>query len=159
MSELCNLRDAAEYIVKQFDGTISTMKLQKLLYFSQGWCLALLNRKLVDTTFEAWKWGPVSRPLYAYHRQMMEAKSGIFHGNPRAITGNNQKIIDAVIQNYGGLSGMQMGELTHQPGTPWSNARALHGIIDQSAPASARIGDDDIRNHFRKLLFANQGQS
>lgn len=152
MQNLCNLYDAAEYIIYRFGGSISTMKLQKLLYFSQGWCLALLNRRLVDVSFEAWKWGPVNRDLYRIHRREMEARTGMFSGNIMGVKGNNKKIIDAVIQNYGALSGMQMGDLTHRPDTPWSISRLSAGISDPQLPAAIDIQDDLIRGHFREIL-------
>ena len=150
-SQTLDYRDAAEYILEQFDAPLSTMKLQKLLYFAQGWTLAIVNRRLVNTDFEAWKWGPVSHELYTHHRRQY----GIEHlvgGDASTVTGNNKVILDAVIENYGGLSGMQLGDLTHQPGTPWTTVRQEAGITDNRAPSKISIPDELIREHFAKIL-------
>lgn len=146
-----NVRDAAAYILSKFDRPLSTMKLQKLLFFSQGWTLALLDRRLADTTFQAWKWGPVSYDLYELHRRQNEV-SAIAGGDPQTVSGNNKVVIDAVINNYGGLSGMQLGDLTHLPETPWTVAREEAGIKDKTAPSRVEIPDPLIKQHFEKIL-------
>ena len=37
---------------------ISPMKLQKLIYFAHGWCLAIRREALIMESVEAWKYGP-----------------------------------------------------------------------------------------------------
>lgn len=147
--------DAAEYILEQFDTPLSTMKLQKLLYFAQGWALAMVNRRLAATTFEAWKWGPVSHELYAHHRYRygIDCLPG---GDASKVTGNNKVILDAVIDNYGGLSGMQLGDLTHQPGTPWTKVRLDAGITDTRAPSKITIPDELMQDHFAEILHLSE---
>ena len=44
---------------------ISPLKLQKLVYISHGWHLAIFDRELVDDEYaEAWQYGPVFPSLY-----------------------------------------------------------------------------------------------
>ena len=45
---------------------VNPMKLQKLLYFSYGWYLALTdaNDRLFDAKIQAWKYGPVVENIY-----------------------------------------------------------------------------------------------
>lgn len=150
-SATLNVKDAAAYILSVFDRPISTMKLQKLLYFSQGWALTLLGRRLAATDFEAWKWGPVSYDLYNLHRKEYEI-SEIPGGDPQHVTGNNKVIIDAVINNYGGLSGMQLGDLTHEPDTPWTQVRHEQGIMEERAPSNIKIPDHLIADYFQQLF-------
>ncbi len=40
------------------------MKLNKILYFVQGWGYVLLDRKLIRNHFVAWEYGPVIRSVY-----------------------------------------------------------------------------------------------
>ncbi|MGX1738558.1 Panacea domain-containing protein [Corynebacterium flavescens] len=146
-----DVRDAAAYILSKYERPLSTMKLQKLLYFGQGWSLALLNRPLVDTVFQAWKWGPVSPDLYRHHarKRVMGTVEG---GSAKRVDGNNKIILDAVVKNYGALSGMQLGDLTHLPGTPWTICREKAGVLDKSKPSRVEIPDDDIKTYFKETL-------
>ncbi len=43
---------------------VSNLKLQKLLYYSQGFHLALFNRPLFEEDILAWEHGPVVREVY-----------------------------------------------------------------------------------------------
>ena len=43
---------------------INRLRLQKLLYYCQGWSLALLGRPLFQEQFQAWVDGPVVRSVY-----------------------------------------------------------------------------------------------
>ena len=67
----------AEYILER-EGAISTMKLQKLLYFAQGWSLAITNEPLFEDDFEAWSSGPVLPALVALHRGEYTVGPGFF---------------------------------------------------------------------------------
>lgn len=147
-SDILNVKDVAAYILSAFDRPISTMKLQKLMYFSQGWALALLGRRLVATEFQAWKWGPVSYELYDIHRKEYEIRE-IPEGKPSLVAGNNKVIIDSVINNYGGLSGMQLGDLTHEADTPWTQVRLAQGITEERAPSNIKIPDKLISEYFQ----------
>ena len=46
------------------DDPISHLKVQKLLYFSVGHCLAKNNRYIVEENFQAWQFGPVLPGIY-----------------------------------------------------------------------------------------------
>ena len=54
---------------EEFDyDPITNMKLQKLVYYAQGACLAILDKPLFNETLEAWKYGPVSSKLYQHYK-------------------------------------------------------------------------------------------
>ena len=46
------------------DDPITHLKVQKLLYFAVGHCLAKNNRYIVEESFQAWPHGPVLPELY-----------------------------------------------------------------------------------------------
>lgn len=75
--------DVAEYILSQFPGGISTMKLQKLLYLSQGWNLAITGRPLFDAEFEAWASGPVCREIQELHQGQYTVSAGFIYAKLR----------------------------------------------------------------------------
>lgn len=44
--------------------TLSILKLQRLLYFAQGWHLAFYGEPLFGERFQAWAQGPINRKIY-----------------------------------------------------------------------------------------------
>ena len=145
---MARVDDVAAYILSKFDSPITTMKLQKLAYMAHGWSLAILGEPLVDEGFQAWKNGPVCYPLFRLHRGRYVMES-IEQGDTSRLTVLEKIVLDGAIKNYGGLTGAQLGEKTHQSGTPWSRAR--NGAVD-GAPGSAMISNTDIASHFREIL-------
>ena len=73
-----NVFDVAEYILSQ-TGTISAMKLQKLIYYCQAWSLVWDDKKLFPEKIEAWISGPVIRDLYEKHKGEIDAHHRIRH--------------------------------------------------------------------------------
>lgn len=68
---MANIIDVAKFVLDESARTyrpeVSTMKLQKICYFVQGWHLAINNgRPMFDEDFHAWKHGPVSSTLYDF---------------------------------------------------------------------------------------------
>src|SRR4051794_29210853 len=58
---------AAEYLValsQDAGDPVTNLKLQKLLYYAQGWYLALNNDPLFNDRIEAWPHGPVVPRVY-----------------------------------------------------------------------------------------------
>lgn len=148
---MANVADVAAYVVNHFDSGISTMKLQKLCYIAQGWSLALRQTPLFAADFEAWRNGPVSRTLFGSHKGKFVVNSWP-SGNEHALTRDERIIVDAVLEHYDALSGLQLSELTHQPGTPWSITRDQVGAREGES-SDAVISQDLIKEHFTAKLL------
>lgn len=112
--------DVAAYILERI-GTMTTMKLQKLVYYSQAWSLVWDEEPLFEENIEAWANGPVVRELFDYHRGMYEILSMPI-GNPRLLNEVQQETVDAVLEYYGNKSAQWLIELTHME-DPWIQAR------------------------------------
>ncbi|MDQ8202793.1 type II toxin-antitoxin system antitoxin SocA domain-containing protein [Pelagicoccus sp. SDUM812003] len=112
--------DVAAYIVERL-GEISTMKLQKLVYYSQAWSLVWDERPLFKEPIEAWANGPVVRDLYDYHRGAFSIGS-IQTGNPNRLDSTARETINAVLDFYGNKSAQYLIQLSHSE-EPWLNAR------------------------------------
>lgn len=114
--------DVAKYVLEQV-GTMTTMKLQKLCYYSQAWTLVWEERTLFSNRIEAWANGPVSRDLYNEHRGMFDISAErLSVGDSSALSRRQKHDIDKVLKFYGSLTGYQLSELTHHE-DPWKNAR------------------------------------
>ena len=112
--------DVAAYILQKM-GTMTTMKLQKLVYYSQAWSLVWDEAPLFEEAIEAWANGPVVRELFDYHRGMYEI-SAMPIGNPRLLNEEQQETVDVVLEYYGNKSAQWLIELTHIE-DPWVQAR------------------------------------
>lgn len=115
--------DVAKYILNR-EGSMSAMKLQKLVYYSQAWSLAWDEAVLFPNRIEAWANGPVVRSLYQHHRGQFLVNKTLFTnlGDARKVTGEAKKTIDAVLKFYGGRSPNELSQLTHRE-SPWREAR------------------------------------
>ncbi len=49
--------------------TISNLKLQKMLYYMQGFFIAVFDKKLFEEPIEAWQYGPVVRAVYFHFKE------------------------------------------------------------------------------------------
>ena len=69
---MADVFDVANYLLSLADplegDLISHLKLQKLLYYSQGVSLALRNQPLFNNKILAWAHGPVVREVWEYYK-------------------------------------------------------------------------------------------
>lgn len=145
--------DAAKYILANFDYAISPCKLQRLAYLSQGWALALLDEPIFPEDFEAWKHGPVARDLFRAHRGMYSIVEGeLSEGDASNLSPKEKIIIDAVLRNYGALTGDQLSDLSHVKGDPWKEVRKRANIAPDDLCA-ATVRKEDMKAYFKKILL------
>lgn len=140
--------DVAKYILEKQNG-MTTMKLQKLAYYSHAWHLAWTDEPLIAESFRAWRNGPVCWELFDVHRGWLRIDATEFpRGDSASLSSDQKASVDAVLAAYGGLSGGQLSELTHLE-HPWKNVRAL-GIGD--ANANDVIGNEVLKDFFRTQM-------
>lgn len=107
-------------------GPMTTMKLQKLVYYSQAYSLATTGLSLFPEDFEAWTNGPVSLELFNRHRgRFTIRKEELLISLPErcaTLEYEQVKIIKEVCAKLGNLTGNQLSERTHKE-DPWIRAR------------------------------------
>lgn len=113
--------DVADYILKS-KGSMTAMKLQKLVYYSQVWSIVWTERELFRERVEAWANGPVVRSLYRVHRGHFKVGPGFFQGEPARLNADQRDVIDRVLGFYGDKDPQWLSNLTHLE-LPWKNAR------------------------------------
>ena len=142
--------------------TLTIMQLLKLVYIAHGWSLALLNAPLVNQPPEAWQHGPVFPSIYREFRRygsqpITENGTGPFGGLgsvPDAnLSDDQQAIVHSVVKNYGDMHAFRLSQITHEPGTPWSQ------VFGGGRSSSEKISDAIIADHYKKLADERRAQS
>lgn len=105
--------DVAKYILHK-QGEMSTLKLQKLCFYSQAWAIAWTEKPLFDEDFEAWVNGPVCRKLFDAHKGYYYiGESFLQDSNEASLTGDEKDTIDTVLRFYGDMDPYALREQTH----------------------------------------------
>ncbi len=112
--------DVAAYILTK-QGSMTTMKLQKLVYYCQAWSLVWDEEPLFRESIEAWANGPVVRELYNWHKGSFRIYS-LSTGDPSGLSRKQKETINSVLKYYGNKTSQWLSELSHQE-EPWKNAR------------------------------------
>jgi len=116
--------DVAKYILDQNETPMTTMKLQKLVFYSHAWHLVWKKEPLVSNeVFQAWENGPVSYLLFDAHRgKYVVSKEDFQVGDPSELSDSGKEVVDVILSHYGKLTGGELSELTHAE-EPWLKVR------------------------------------
>ncbi len=117
---MSNVFDVVKYILEK-QGSMTTMKLQKLVYYCQAWSLVWDERPLFPEKIQAWASGPVVRDLYNEHKGVFII-SDIGKGDVTNLTSEQRETIDTVLAAYASKSAQWLADLTHME-QPWNEAR------------------------------------
>lgn len=117
--------DVAAYILTH-EGTMGTMKLHKLAFYTQTAHLVRHASPLFPEDFHAWIVGPVSPELYHLHRGKLLIRPGeLPSGNPSALTDAQRALIDRVCAAMGGMTHAALSKRMYRE-LPWADAYARH---------------------------------
>lgn len=117
--------DVARYLLTLVDqdagDLMSNLKLQKLLYYSQGYHLALYGQPLFHEDIVAWQYGPVVREVY--HEYKFYGREGIpapecFDSN--VLPQHSRQVIIDVYEQYGQYEASVLMHFTHEE-APWQH--------------------------------------
>jgi uncharacterized phage-associated protein len=118
--------DIAKYFLAQTNedagDLISNLKLQKLLYYAQGFNLALYDEPLFPESIEAWTHGPVVPEVYHEYKDF--GSSAIPMPSDVDFSKYDEQTIDLlneVYSVYGQFSAWKLRSMTHDE-EPWKNA-------------------------------------
>ena len=125
-----NAIDIAKKIVCKTDvehgDTLSNLKLQKLLYYMQGFHLAFFDEPFFNESIEAWTYGPVVPVVFQeFKRYKKRSINPDNYHDDLVLTDDEQQMFDMVYSEYNRYSAVALMNMTHTEG-PWKN----HGIGD-----------------------------
>jgi uncharacterized phage-associated protein len=98
---------------------ISNLKLQKLVYYSQGFHLAMYGKVLFDEDILAWEHGPVVESLYHIYKDYGANAIPLPEGfNDSVLTDTEKSLLKEVYEVYGQFSAWKLRNMTHSE-RPW----------------------------------------
>lgn len=104
------------------------LKLQKLLYYVQAWFWGIEEKRFLNTSFEAWVHGPVSRDLFDRFKDtknlysQITVKDIVHKDADNLIDEYDRGFVNFILDNYAGFSGTELENMTHKD-YPWIEAR------------------------------------
>lgn len=124
---MCTLNDVIDYFLacQGYDAgdAISPMKLQKLLYYAQGFALAILGKELFPEDFEAWTYGPVIPVVYDRFKSYGNgAIPKVDLASFDAYTPEEKKLLNDVYTAFGQYSAWALIDMTHDT-RPWKETK------------------------------------
>lgn len=128
---------------------VTPLMLQKILYFIQGVYSALYGKPVFEEDCRAWVHGPVYPEVYELFRDFKynpidDARFALLHGNAEALTEEEKKVIDLVVNTFGIYGGKILERITHNE-DPWMEARK--GYCD-SIPSGKILPKDRIMMYY-----------
>ena len=119
---MASVLNVAQYVLNKV-GDMTTLKLQKLVYYCQAWSLAWDGKPLFDEEFEAWANGPVCPELFKKHKgKFVIEKNFLDEYKYDKFTGEEKETMNVVLKDLGGKSPQWLRDLTHLE-RPWKEAR------------------------------------
>lgn len=146
--------DVANYFLKIVDresgSTITPLKLQKILYYAQGYHLAMFGTPLFDEEFEAWAHGPANPEIYNRYKECgFEAIKEPEEDIP-AMDEETTKFLNDIWETFGMYDGKYLEKMTHEE-EPWINARKGY---DAGEVCNKIITKKSMKEFFEKIINA-----
>lgn len=122
--------DIANKIISKTDlehgDTISNLKLQKMLYYQQGFHLAYFGTPLFEDDIVAWQYGPVVPSVYKAYKafesnSISTSKEGI------SLSDDEEELFNNVYEEYNQFSAVALMKMTHEE-SPWKTTE-INSVI------------------------------
>lgn len=138
--------DIAKYFINELHP--EPLKLQKLLYFAQGFSYAFYDKELFNDDFEAWVHGPVIPSIYheykSYEYNPIDLNYNLKEFNKDVIY-----LLEYVKRNYAKYDGKYLEEITHKE-EPWLLSRTG---LDPDERSDKTIPKSNIAAYFTSYVL------
>lgn len=140
---------------------LTQIEIQKLVYFSHGWHLALVGQNLIEEQIEAWKYGPVVRSLYDAFKKFGSSEiteKAVYWkiSNSRLVPSwyptiqsasveddaCARAVVQSVWKKYGLIPPFKLVEITHLNGSPWQKSQER---------GDTYIPNEEIKEYFERV--------
>lgn len=133
------------YIMGDTFDDLTNMKINKLLYYAQGYYLKKYGKPLFEDEIEAWDHGPVVPEVYAAYRDYGDRPiCGYDAGLTAAVKPEEEGVLYDVARKYGRYTASALRNMTHVVDSPWDR-------VYQGSHTRAKIPLSMIRDYFDGL--------
>ncbi|MDR0995353.1 MAG: DUF4065 domain-containing protein [Tannerella sp.] len=126
---------------------MTNMKLQKMLYYEQGYHLGAFGTPLFEEDIEAWMYGPVVPDVYRHFKEYGAASIKTPPSDPVVLDSEEESLFNNVFEAYIDFSAIGLMNKTHQE-YPW-----------KSTPQLQVIPKEKIKEYFNGQLKKEKQQS
>jgi len=128
----------------EFGDSITNLKLQKLLYYTQGFHLALYGERFFEEDIHAWQYGPVVPIIYdAFKQKGAEPILLAPETKYKTFNEDQEDLLKEIYSVYGQFSALKLMNMTHEE-SPWL-----------STPQAEVITDEKLLDHFNKFTSSD----
>lgn len=128
-----DVKEIAKKIIAKTDtehgDTISNLKLQKMLYYMQGFHLAFFGTPLFEEEIKAWQYGPVVPSVYEEYKRYESKAIDLPEGPVIELTEDEEAVFDNVYDEYNQFSAVALMKMTHEE-SPWRSTE-ISQVIDK----------------------------
>lgn len=129
------------------DADLSNLKLQKLLYYAQGYHLAIARRALFGDAIQAWSHGPVVKDVYHQFKRFgsgdVELEPGDAFDWDHVDPETTQFLMD-IWDKFGGIAAWRLRNMTHAE-APWREHF-------EEGSKNVEIPLDTLERHFGSVI-------
>lgn len=126
MKKKVNIFDVANFFLKIVDrdlgSAITPLKMQKILYYAQGYYLARFEKPLFADDFQAWAHGPANPEIYDKYKKYGSSSIDEVIDDLYDFDEETTKFLYSIWETFGIYDGKYLEQLTHTE-EPWINAR------------------------------------
>lgn len=144
--------DVANFFLKIVErdsgSTITPLKLQKILYYAQGYHMAMFDEELFEDDFQAWAHGPANVDIYNEYREYGFSAIDKPKGEVPLFDDGLIDFLYNIWNTYGIFDGKYLEKLTHQE-TPWIEAR---GDCKEGESCTNVISKDTMKSFFKAKI-------
>lgn len=126
---------------------LSPMRVQKLLYYVQGWSLAQRGEPMFPEPIEAWALGPVVPAVYRAFKDLASSCVPVDRCEDASLPVEDADFVNGVWEVYKPYSAIALSRMTHDE-RPWKETR---GALAPSSWCDTEISCELMGNYFRSL--------
>lgn len=154
MNNIHKAKEVADWFIawSEYKGKrLTRLSLQKLLYFSQGYSLAILGRAIFSDEIEAWVHGPVVRGIWQDNKADTVSLGNytidyIDNFDFNLFSKEETQLLADVWETFGDKNAKHLENITHLE-YPWKNS-----YVENSNELCV-IDLDDLNNYYSDLLY------